>query len=276
MKSELKYILVSLGITLAGAALAGSGIYSAKKEVNRFMALPQITSQEELEAALAGEKQIYCMTNMVVSGAAAEDPLGILKDDYMYIYYAKEICEAKANKSGEMEYTWNYSSSDEIQPAIGAEMKLFDTYPVTTLEYNVIMDDYVITPDQVKDEYKELVDGAYYPEGVAEEAGNLRYTTTTLPMGQEVAMYATVGDGEIIMEYNEDMECYVINDGTMDSLVSYYSAGKGMMRILLGLMAIVPLGFLLLITMVVYAITSAITKKNQGKVKKQINKMKKR
>lgn len=266
MKSGLKYILIAVGVIVAGAAITASGIYSSNKARDRFMENPQISSREELEEALAGEKQTYCLINMPVSGTAAEDSLGILNDEYMYIYYAKENCKEEMNKTtGEREYKWGYTGEGSIDATYGTDMVLFEEYPVTAKEYTAIMDANVLTPDMVKDEYKDLTDGSYYPNGVGDRSGNTRYTLAALPMGQEVAMYATVGDGEIIMENNEDALCYIVSGGTMESLGTYYGSDSGMMRTLIGIMLVVPVGFMMLVTMIVFSITSAIAKKSAEK-----------
>lgn len=67
------------------------------------------------------------------------------------------------------------------------------------------------------------------------------------------------------MESNEDQASYVICDGTAENLAGYYSGDAGMMRMLIGIMMIIPLGFIMLMTTIIFAITSLITQKKQKK-----------
>lgn len=273
MKSEVKYVLVSAGVLLAGVVMTASGVYSANSQRDEFLEQPLISDEAGLEAALAGEKQLYCLTNMRISGTPAEDPMGILDGEYVYIAYEKATCKEEVSKNGETTYTWEGSSDDVIAPSYSSEMLLFDKYPVTTVEYAPIMDGDTgtmvgtITADQVKAEYQELTDEYYYPEEMGDKDGNVRYSVTVIPMDQEAAMYATVGDGEIVMEYNDDMFSYVIMNGTMEHMATYFRGDGGMMRILLGIMIIIPLGILLLLITIVFGITSMITKKKKPQTK---------
>lgn len=271
MKSEVKYILISAGVVLAGIAVTASGAYSANKERDKFLEMPVLSGQEELETALAGEKQVYCLTDMEVSGTAAEDPMGILEGEYVYLYYAKYVCSEETGKTGETTYTWEYSSDDEIPVSFSEDLMLFEEYPVAIVEYTAVGDAetgvMALTADMVKPEYLDQVDEYYYPEEVGEFDGNVRYAVTAVPNGQKVAMYATVGDGEIQMEYNDDMASYVINNGTLDNLATYFSGDAGMMRTLIGIMIIIPLGILLMMITIIFGITSVIMKKKKPQTK---------
>lgn len=271
MKSEVKYILISAGVVLAGVAVTATGVYSANKETEKFLEMPSLSGKEELEAALAGEKQVYCMTDMEVSGTAVEDPMGILEGEYVYLYYAKYVCSEEMSKTGETTYTWEYSSDDEIPASYSDDLMLFEEYPVEAVEYTAVEDAetgmMALIADMVKPEYQDQVDEYYYPEEIGDYDGNVRYALTAVPNGQKVAMYATVGDGEIQMEYNDDMASYVINNGTVDDLATYFSGDAGMMRILIGIMIIIPLGILLMMITIVFGITSMIAKKKKPQVK---------
>ena len=273
MKAITKFALVSIGVTLIGAVLTASGIYSTNRAKERFMEIPQITNEEELSAALEGSKQIYCMTNMVVSGTAAEDPLEILDDEYLYIQYVKEVCEQ--DDSGK-NYTWEYSTSDVPDGTCASEVFLFDEYEVTAEPFMVVMNADTLTQDLVKEEYKELVDGAYYPKQIADFPGNTRYTVAALPAGSEVAMYATVGEGQISLEYNRDDKRCMVQNGTVEDLRAYYGDDAGVIRILIGFMFIVPMGLLLLASVIIFAVTGAIAQKSADKKKAAQEKAKKK
>lgn len=270
MKSEIKYIVISLGVALAGVAVTASGVYSSNRQIKEFMKTPLISDQESLEAALNGEKQVYCLTNMPVSGSAAEDPLDILQDSYVYLYYGKETCKEESSRTGEPEYTWENVSDGSLGPFYASEIRLFDTYPVTAVEYVAIGAEAqetkgTLQAEQVKEEYREQTDGYYYPEQIGDQAGNIRYALTAIPDGQEIALYAEVGDGEIKMEYNKDMASYVISNGTQEDLASYFAGDAGLMRTLIGIMLLIPFGALMLLTTILFAITSLIAEKKKAK-----------
>ena len=93
-------------------------------------------------------------------------------------------------------------------------------------------------------------------------------------MQSEVAMYAAVGDGEILMEYNDDMACYLIKDGTMEDLAVYYGGDAGMMRILVGILFIVPMGCILLLFSIVFAVSGVVSKRKAEKKKAEREKNK--
>lgn len=273
MKTEIKYILASLGVTAAGLALTMSGIYSSNKQLAKFLETPVISDQEELETALAGEKQKYCLVNMPVSGTAVEDPLELLEGEYLYLYYGKETCKEATSTLGNVTYSWESTTEGSLGPVRSEEFLLFEQYPVTVTEYAVAYSRQEVSQEAtgnfqeelVKAEYKDQVDSYYYPEQIGDTAGNVRYSLTAIPVDQEAAIYATVGAGEIIMESNEDQASYVICDGTAENLAGYYSGDAGMMRMLIGIMMIIPLGFIMLMTTIIFAITSLITQKKQKK-----------
>lgn len=273
MKSEIKYILVSLGVVAVGVGVTASGVYSSNKQLAKFMETPVISNQEELETALAGEKQKYCLVNMPVSGSAVEDPLELLKDEYVYLYYGKEVCKEETSKTGAVTYTWESAADGTMEPVYAEDLQLFEQYPVIVTEYNVAYpasEDKQDTagklqPEQVKDEYQSLVDGYYYPEEIGDTSGNIRYNVVSVPEGQELAIYATVGDGEIVMEGNDDEASYVICGGTAEQLAGYFSGDAGLMRMLIGIMMIIPMGFIMLVTTVIFGITSLIAQKKQPK-----------
>lgn len=264
MKAILKYALVAAGVTVIGAAVTASGIYSANRAKERFMEIPQITNEEELSAALEGPKQTYCLTNMVVSGTAAEDPFEILTDEYLYIQYIKEVCEQDDTGKN---FKWEYSANDVVEGTYASEVMLFDEYEATVDSFMAVMNAVEFEPEWVKEEYAELIDGAYYPKQIGDYPGNTRYTIAALPMESEVAMYATVGEGQIVLEYNKDKRCCMVQNGTAEDLRAYYGDESGVIRILIGLMFITPMGLLLLAAVIIFTITGTIAQKSADRKK---------
>ena len=247
VKERLKYLAVSLGIVALGAGCMVYGISVANKAEDKFMEIPVITSQAELETALEGEAQLYCLTNMEVTGEAAEDPMGILEGDYGYIMYVKETCELQKDST----YEWS-SDSNGVSYAAAPSLSLFDTYelelPEGATEFNFYIVDYSeMNADNVKEEYQEnIIDGSYYPEGEGDRDGNKRYNVFLAPLGSECALYATVGDGEIVLALNEDAANYIVPGGDIETLFDCHGSSKGMMPTLVGMMIILPLGVMLL------------------------------
>lgn len=273
MKAITKFALVAIGVTVIGAAVTASGIYSTNQAKERFMEIPQITNEEELRTALDGEKQIYCMTNMVVSGTAAADPLDILNDEYLYIQYIKEICEQDDTGKN---FSWKYSTNDVPEGTYASEVLLFDEYEVTAEPFMVVMNAESLEDEQVKEEYKELTDGSYYPKQIGDYPGNIRYTVAAFPMDSEAAMYATVGEGQIILEYNRDEKRCMVHNGTVEDLRAYYGDDTGVVRILIGFMFIVPMGLLLLASVIIFAVTGTIAQKSADRKKAAQEKAKKK
>lgn len=243
MKERLKYLAISLGVVAIGAGLMGFGIFSADKEMEKFQEIPVITSEAELETALDGDVQTYCLTNMLVTGEPADDPLGILEGEYGYIMYVKETCELQKDST----YKWSTSQQDGVTYAAAPSLKLFDTYdlviPEGMTEYNYYIVDYSeMNEDTVKEEYLEKIDGSYYPEGIGDLSGNSRYNVFLAPLDTECAVYANVGEGKVTLALNEDAQNYIIPDGDIEMLFDCHGSSKGMMPTLIGMMIILPLG----------------------------------
>ena len=276
MKAITKFALVALGVTLAGAGITATGIYSAQQAKEKFMEIPQITSEEELCAALDGEKQTYCLTNMIISGTPAEDPFELLKDDYLYIQYVKEICEKNTDAKIDAEYVWEYSTTDAAEATYASDIVLFDQYEVTMGEFLAVMNASDIQPEYVYEEYAEAVEGSYYPNQKGDYQGNIRYTIAALPMNSEVAMYAVVGEGEIVPQYNKDERCCIVVENTIEALRAYYGDDAGVTRILIGFMFVVPMGLLLFASVIIFAVTGTIAQKNEERKKAAQAKAKKK
>lgn len=73
--------------------------------------LPRITNKEELEEALSGKEQMYAVLHAPVSGSAAQDSFGIMKDDCIYIEYEREefvmvVLPADDMHNTETTYSW--------------------------------------------------------------------------------------------------------------------------------------------------------------------------
>lgn len=264
MKDRIKYLLISLGITAVGAGLMAWGIHAADKVHQEFLEIPTITSEKELEEALDGTPEVYCLTDMEISGDPAEDPLGILTDDYAYIMYVKETCSLKKG-----EYVWESSSSgDGISYGSIENMVLFDEIPVEMpekmTEYNYYIVDYAeLTKDMVAEEYKELVDGSYYPEKIGDEEGNIRYQVFLAPIDEKVAMYATVGDGKVVLEYNDDMSNYIVPSGDVEALYDCHAGSDGMMFTLVGMMVVLPIGLIAVLSCILTWVFSLFGKKKK-------------
>lgn len=264
MKDRVKYLLISLGITAVGVGLMAWGIHAAEKVHQEFLEIPTITSKQELEEALDGTPEVYCLMDMEISGDAAEDPLDILVDEYAYIMYVKETCSLEKG-----EYVWeSSSSSDGISYASIENMVLFGEIPVEMpeemTEYNFYIVDYAeLTNDMVNEECTTLLDGSYYPKKIGDEEGNTRYQVFLAPMDEKVAMYATVGDGKVVLEYNEDMSNYIIPSGDMDALYDCHAGSDGMMLTLVGMMIILPIGLIAVLSCVLTWIFSLFGKKKK-------------
>lgn len=243
-----------------GVGFMAYGIISADKEMEKFKEIPMITSEAELTAALEGETQLYSLMNMDVTGEAAEDPLGILEGDYAYIMYVKETCELKKDSS----YEWT-ASQEGVTYAAAPSLKLYDTYeleiPQGMTEYNYYIVDYdELNADLVLDEYKELVDGAYYPTGIGDMSGNTRYNVFLADFETPCALYANVGEGKVTLALNEDAQNYIIPGGDLEMLFDCHGSSRGMMPTLIGMMIILPLGVMFTFASIVSMIFGSIGK----------------
>lgn len=250
MKEKLKYLLVSLGITAVGAGLMALGVHMANGVHEEFLQTPAITSKEELQEALNGSPQVYCLTDMEISGKAAEDPLEILTDDYAYIMYVKETCSLEKGN-----YTWSSSNSgDAYSYSSASDLTLFKETSVECPEdmenYNFYIVDYSeLSEDMVYEEYGEkLSDNCYYPNKIEDTEGNIRYHVFLASFDEKAALYATVGDGKVVLEYNDDAANYIIPGGDMEALYDCHAGSRGMMLTLIGMMVVIPIGLIALLS----------------------------
>lgn len=257
VKERLKYLFISLGIVGIGAGLMAWGIHSANGVHQEFLEIPTITSEEELRNALEGSPKVYCLTDMEISGDPAEDPKNILVDDYAYIMYVEETCSLEKGA-----YTWESANSTDAYTYNGiTELMLFGDVPVEfaeeMTEYNFYIKDYAdLTTDMVFDEYKDVVDGSYYPNGIGDIEGNTRYSVYLASMDEKVAMYATVGDGKVVLEYNSDMANYIIPNGDVEALYDCHGGSDGMMMTLIGMMVVLPIGLIALLSCILTMVFS--------------------
>lgn len=264
MKERLKFLLISLGIVGVGAGLMALGIHAANGTHQEFLEIPTITSEEELRDALEDSPQVYCLTNMEISGKPAEDPKGMLVDEYAYIMYVQETCSLEKGA-----YTWTQANTADGYSYSGiTDMMLFEDIPVELAkemtEYNFYIKDYTeLTADMVMEEYKDSVDGSYYPTFIEDSEGNTRYSVYLTSMDEEVAMYAKVGDGKVVLEYNEDMANYIIPNGDVETLYDCHGGDDGMMMTLIGMMVILPIGLMALLTCILTFIFSLFQPKKK-------------
>lgn len=270
MKRKLKFFGISLAIIVIGAAMIGYGLFMGNREMDRFLSVPTIESQEELEAALEKQSTLYCLTDMPVSSEKAEDPVGILEGDYAYILYVKELCELQKDSS----YKWT-SSKEDVSYAVSPLIKLYGTFDVTLpeglSEYNYYIPEAVeLNEHNVKSEYLEMIDSNYYyPEKIATLSGNTRYSVYLVPSEITCALYAYVGDGKITLARGESSQNYIVPNGDIATLYNYHGSSRGMLPTIIGMMIVMPFGLLCFVGTLVSTIFNALLGNRKSKKKKK-------
>lgn len=189
--------------------------------------LPRITNKEELEGALNGKEQMYAVLHAPVSGSAAQDSFGIIKDDCIYIEYEREefvMVVLPADDMHNTETTYSWEKKGGQSESFSEDAYIYDDIPIELAgcaveNADVITADRLQLPEGTKAVYASGIN-YYYPEGMGdnpnameENCGLARYKIRVIMPGSSLSFLAKIGEGRITVSLGES------EDGT-------YAAGN--------------------------------------------------
>lgn len=145
-----KWILVAV-ILVSAIIFTGHSLKVQEQSEGVVENLPRITNKEELEEALNGKEQMYAALHAPVSGSAAKDSFGIIKDDCIYIEYEREefvmvVLPADDLHNTETTYLWEKKGGQS--ESFSEDTYIYDDISIELSGCAVEYAD-AITPDQL-------------------------------------------------------------------------------------------------------------------------------
>ena len=185
--------------------------YSCTQQDNQeeFIAkLPQISSQVELEKALQGQPALYAVLKAPISGQAANDPLHLLANPQVAIYYKHEEYQAHEEYNSETDsYEDRFYSWDKVGESWLHKTKQAYIYGKVPLDISYCQIDKWEEVRNLKElaaDFKEAnqkIDFAngnfFYPERRGDYEDNERYAIYVVRQNAPVSFLAQVGQGQV-------------------------------------------------------------------------------
>lgn len=185
--------------------------YSCSQQDNQeeFVAkLPQISDQAELAKALQGQPALYAVLKAPISGQAANDPLHLLANPQVAIYYQHEEYQAHEEYNSETDsYEDRFYSWDKVGESWLHKTKQAYIYGKVPLDINpcqISKWEEVRELKELKADFKEAnqkIDFAngnfFYPQRRGDYEDNERYAIYVVKQNAPVSFLAQVGQGQV-------------------------------------------------------------------------------
>ena len=170
--------------------------------------LPQISNQAELEKALQGQPALYAVLKAPISGQAANDPLHLLANPQVAIYYKHEEYQAHEEYNSETDsYEDRFYSWDKVGESWLHKTKQAYIYGKVPLDISYCQIDKWEEVRNLKElaaDFKEVnqkIDFAngnfFYPERRGDYEDNERYAIYVVKQNTPVSFLAQVGQGQV-------------------------------------------------------------------------------
>lgn len=170
--------------------------------------LPQISNQAELEKALQGQPALYAVLKAPISGQAANDPLHLLANPQVAIYYKHEEYQAHEEYNSETDsYEDRFYSWDKVGESWLHKTKQAYIYGKVPLDISYCQIDKWEEVRNLKElaaDFKEVnqkIDFAngnfFYPERRGDYEDNERYAIYVVKQNAPVSFLAQVGQGQV-------------------------------------------------------------------------------
>lgn len=260
-----KAVYVGVGLIVLG--IIGFAVFTvlSDKTSSEMAGYKAVTSEAMLREQLQSKPAVCKLTDMVLTGDTCNDESGILSGDYIAIRYIKNVYdydEVYSEDTNDYDYIYKWKDAAcEWENQKADKLVLFGDIKVEKCDYEVSMYGLSELDSKVNKDYAELISNDYYyPDGVSETLGNVRYSFNALPVNSKVAFMATVGNGKVVpVGYKDNAPIFYAN-GTEEDL-SYEMGGEGQGA--LGafiLFVAIPGGIILIIVGIVRSIKKSLGK----------------
>ncbi len=196
---------------LSFCAVVAFTVYCCKEQSHQeeFVAkLPQINSRAELDKALQEQPALYVVMKAPISGQAANDPLHLLANPQVAIYYKHEEYQAHEEYNSETDsYEDRFYSWDKVGESWLHKTKQAYIYGKVPLDISYCQIDKWEEVRNLKElaaDFKEVnqkIDFAngnfFYPERRGDYEDNERYAIYVVKQNTPVSFLAQVGQGQV-------------------------------------------------------------------------------
>lgn len=190
--------VIALAAAVAATLIFGLWQLMASRQVN---ALPQITTQGQLQEALRGEPTAYRIIGATITGEPMADPLGLLGGGYLYLRTQEQTSTEKIRRDSDGREHRSLSWETTREQESCATLLLYGVVP---LEGDFAVDTQgtlTLTPDVMTPEAAPQVqpgDKAYYPGSRGSAVGTERVRFFAAAPGETASLTATVGNGRAV------------------------------------------------------------------------------
>lgn len=170
--------------------------------------LPQISNQAELAKALQGQPALYAVLKAPLSGQAASDPLGLLANPQVAIYYQHEEYQAHEEYNSETDsyedrfYSWDKVGQSWLHKS--KQAYIYGKVPLDISPCQIRQWQAIRSLKELRADFKEAdqkIDFAngnfFYPQRRGDYEDNERYAIFVVKQNTPVSFLAQVGQDQI-------------------------------------------------------------------------------
>lgn len=209
------------------------------------MNYPTLSTAEALKQAMVGKEQRYLIDNLPLEGTPVKTRFDILQGDYVYLNFVYEhlVVKSRTDSHGlSYDYLEWERVSEGDENAVAEDLTLAGLAPLDGAscqfesEYFVGLDETTCVPSAVP----LLAEGCYYPKGVSNEGGAIRYHLSAVPAEGKAIFLADVGGGKLTVVPADGERNVIVVDGDLDDYRYYVTEGTTGPMTLLMLFVLLP------------------------------------
>lgn len=199
-RKERVMIGLMAALLMVMAAVLAVNLTRERRKADALKAYPSVRSQEEFEAALQGESEVYLVEDAPYTASGpAGDPFGILAEEYAALVYSGEAYEDGIflfDEDSILPIPGGWQQADGSLKGLASSIFVYGVPLPDISECGLFPQGKIGLADVCLEEAREnLDDGYYYPEGRGDRDNNRRYTLKGAGMKGTLTFVATLGNG---------------------------------------------------------------------------------
>ncbi len=180
-RKERVMIGLMAALLMVMAAVLAVNLTRERRKADALKAYPSVRSQEEFEAALQGEPEVYLVEDAPYTASGpAGDPFGILAGEYAALVYSGEAYEDGIflfDEDSILPIPGGWQQADGSLKGLASSIFVYGVPLPDISECGLFPQGKIGLADVCLEEAREnLDDGYYYPEGRGDRDNNRRYT----------------------------------------------------------------------------------------------------
>ncbi len=217
--------LVIIGLM---AAVLAVNLTRERQKADALKTYPAVLSQEEFEAALQGEPEVYLVEEAPYTASGpAGDPFGILSGEYAALVYNGEVYEDGIflfDEDSILPIPGGWQQADESRKAAASSIFVYGVPLADLARCGLFPQKEVSLEETCMEEARESMDdGYYYPEGRGNRDNNRRYTLKGAGMKGTLTFVSTLGNGQVAPQVLNGEPAALVFDGGAESLAEALS-----------------------------------------------------